>query len=54
MSNAIVQDTSHCSNGLLFASWNQDQGRLHYYVQYIGLEVSIHLKIKNVLSLLIP
>ncbi len=26
MSNAIVQTTSHGSNGLLFAGWNQDQG----------------------------
>ncbi|XP_003388703.1 PREDICTED: WD repeat domain phosphoinositide-interacting protein 3-like [Amphimedon queenslandica] len=26
MSNAIAQTTSHCSNGLLYASWNQDQG----------------------------
>ena len=51
MSNAIVQDTSHCSNGLLFASWNQDQGRLHYTIHYIGLD---HFKIKNVLSLLMP
>ena len=27
MSNAIVQATSHGSNGLLFAGWNQDQGK---------------------------
>lgn len=27
MSNAIAQSTSHCSNGLLYASWNQDQGK---------------------------
>lgn len=26
MSNAIVQSSSHGSNGLLFAGWNQDQG----------------------------
>ena len=26
MSNAVVQNTSHGNNGLLFASWNQDQG----------------------------
>ena len=26
MSNAIVQTTSHGSNGLLFVGWNQDQG----------------------------
>ncbi len=28
MSNAIVQTTSHGSNGLLFAGWNQDQGEI--------------------------
>ena len=27
MSNSIVQATSHGSNGLLFAGWNQDQGK---------------------------
>lgn len=27
MSNSIVQTTSHGSNGLLFAGWNQDQGK---------------------------
>ena len=37
MSNAIVQTTSHGSNGLLFAGWNQDQGKLGHHWRHTQL-----------------
>ena len=34
MSNAIVQHTSHNSNGLLYAGWNQDQGKVDHHAEH--------------------